>query len=89
MKLEKVLLEEYLFHTLRSLLVKSGFYLKTRNGLNFWICFSDISYYNWLGVTWIQRKLFFRWPDEKSEACVKDGVPVHQDIIVYDFDPVF
>ena len=35
------------------------------------------------------HKLFFRWPDKKSEnGGVKDGVPVHQDIIVYDFDQV-
>ena len=33
-------------------------------------------------------QLFFRWPDKKSENGVKDGVPVHQDIIVYDFDQV-
>ena len=34
-------------------------------------------------------QLFFRWPDKKSEnGGVKDGVPVHQDIIVYDFDQV-
>lgn len=41
------------------------------------------------GEKWIllKDKLFFRWPDKKSKlGGAKDGVPVHQDILCFDFD---